>query len=274
MRKKKIIIGVILLLLLGMLFYMENNMIEITDYDYVSADIPTAFEGYRIVQISDLHNKSFGKNSEHLLSKVEACEPDIIVITGDLVDSNHTDIGCAVEFVQKALKVAPVYYITGNHEKWLDAEQFEGLMDGLKQSGVTVLDDAYVRLTKEGQSFAMIGLDDSHLRDETIFKIRELISDEWVLLLTHDPQNLEHYAEADIDLVLSGHAHGGQIRLPFVGGMIAPDQGIFPTYTAGIHRLGKTRMIISRGLGNSIIPIRLGNRPEVVCVELHCKEKN
>lgn len=245
----------------------QNKHLETTHYTYVAEQLGADLEGYRIVQISDLHNAKFGKNNQKLVGRIRECEPDMIVLTGDLVDSNHTNVDRAVQFVDEIVKICPVYYVTGNHEYWLEKSEYDELMDGLIGAGVVILDDQVVEISRGDAKFRLVGLDDKSLADGTL---EALLSDEkeFTVVLAHEPQYLVRYADTGVDLVLSGHAHGGQFRLPFVGGIVAPDQGFLPEYTAGEYYMDGTEMIVSRGLGNSVIPARLFNYPEIVCVEL------
>ena len=268
--KKIIILMLIIIILIPFCLY-QNKHLVITTYTYESEKFGADLDGYRIVQISDLHNAEFGKENKKLLETIRSCSPDIIVITGDLVDSNYTNVERAVAFVNEAVKIAPVYYVTGNHEYWLEPSENEQMMQGILAAGACDLDDEAVRIEKGDSSFMLIGLDDQHLSDETLKNLLQEQKNELSIVLAHEPQYLQNYANAGADLVLTGHAHGGQIRLPFVGGIVAPDQGFLPEYTSGKYNRADTEMIVSRGLGNSIIPVRLFNYPEVVCVELRCK---
>ena len=264
---KKIIIAIIVFILLFIFFYYQNKHIVTSNYIYESAKVGTDLDGYRIVCISDLHNASFGKNNKKLLKDIKDCSPDIIVITGDLVDSNHTNIERALDFAEQAANIAPVYYVTGNHEYWLDKTDYEELMAGLSDIGVIILNDSIVRIDKGNSSFMLAGLDDNSLNNGVL---KDLVKDsnDLVVVLAHEPQYITNYANSNVDLVLSGHAHGGQFKIPFAGGVYAPDQGFFPQYVSGKHIRDNTELIISRGLGNSVIPIRLFNYPEIVVVEL------
>lgn len=268
---KKILILILIIIILIPFCLYQNKHLVITTYTYESEKLGADLDGYRIVQISDLHNATFGKENKKLLETIRSCSPDIIVITGDLVDSNHTNVERAVAFVKEAVKIAPVYYVTGNHEYWLDPSENEQMMQGILAAGAYDLDDEAVRIEKGDSSFLLVGLDDQHLSDETLKNLLQEQKNELSIVLAHEPQYLQNYANAEADLVLTGHAHGGQIRLPFVGGIVAPDQGFLPEYTSGQYNNTDTEMIVSRGLGNSIIPVRLFNYPEVVCVELRCK---
>lgn len=268
-RKKYIKSALVLLIVIALLLFCsyQNRHLETTYYTYKAEQLGADLEGYRIVQISDLHNVKFGKNNQKLVDRIRECEPDMIVLTGDLVDSNHTNVDRAVQFVDEIVKICPVYYVTGNHEYWLDTYEYEKLMDGLASAGVVILDNQVVEISRGDAKFRLVGLDDKSLADGTL---EALLSDEKELtvVLAHEPQYLARYAGTGVDFVLSGHAHGGQFRLPFVGGIVAPDQGFLPEYTAGEYYMNGTEMIVSRGLGNSVIPVRLFNYPEIVCVEL------
>ena len=267
-RKKYIKSAIVLLIVIALLLFcnFQNKHLETTHYTYKAEQLGADLEGYRIVQISDLHNAKFGKNNQKLVDRIRECAPDMIVLTGDLVDSNHTNVDRAVQFVDEIVKICPVYYVTGNHEYWLEKSEYDELMDGLASVGVVILDNQVVEISRGDAKFRLVGLDDRSLADGTL---EALLSDEKELtvVLAHEPQYFARYAGTGVDLVLSGHAHGGQFRLPFVGGIVAPDQGFLPGYTAGEYYMNGTEMIVSRGLGNSVIPVRLFNSPEIVCVE-------
>jgi len=240
--------------------------------------IPAAFSGFRIAQVSDLHNAEFGENNVRLLELLSESRPDIIVITGDLVDSGHTDIDIAISFVEEAARIAPVYYVTGNHEARLS--QYDRLRNGLEAAGVSMLEDRAVELERDGEKITLVGLSDPDftVRSDIFGEVPAMVSTKlesladtessYTILLSHRPELFESYASSGIDLVLSGHAHGGQFRLPFIGGLVAPNQGLFPKYDAGVYMESSTQMVVSRGIGNSIIPVRFNNRPEIVIVEL------
>ena len=254
-----------------------NTAIELNEYQIKSEELPENFEGFRIVQVSDLHNTEIGEENTKLLKLIENAKPDIIVITGDTVDSYHTDVEVSLRFVEKAVRIAPCYYVTGNHEARFSKEFFQSFEEKLKEYGVQVLHDESVMLEKDGEYILLAGLDDptfasNHegIRYSNLSShIKELFSEEgFHVLLSHRPELFETYVEADVDLVFSGHAHGGQFRLPFVGGIVAPNQGFFPEYDAGLFLEDGTNMVVSRGIGNSIIPVRFHNRPEVIVVEL------
>lgn len=264
----------------------ENITPEVTAVTVTGERLPSAFSGFRIAQISDLHNATFGRGNRKLLALLADSRPDIIVITGDFVDSRHTDMDTALHFAEEAVKIAPTYYVSGNHEARM--ETYGDLCEALAQAGVTVLEDRAVTLEKDGETVRLAGLADPSLtlKEEEPGEVQAMVSArlesltggeadggaDYTILLSHRPELLDTYASCGVDLVLSGHVHGGQFRIPFVGGLFAPSQGFFPQYDAGLYRQGATAMVVSRGLGNSIIPIRINNRPELVLVELAADE--
>lgn len=268
-RKKNVII-LCLVVLVGIYCIVENNILTVREFEIVSEKIPKDFSGYRIAQVSDLHNKEFGKSNKRLLEKLEASSPDIILITGDIVDSMKTDIEAALDFCKGAVLIAPTYYVNGNHESAIeDYLEFEG---SLKKVGVTVLRNQSVELWEGNVTVNLIGIDDPVFTYVNEKRLESLISNEgYNILMSHRPELFEMYAKVGVDLIFSGHAHGGQFRIPFIGGVVAPNQGFFPKYDSGLYKDGNTNMVVSRGLGNSIIPIRLNNEPEIIIVELKNK---
>ncbi len=254
-----------------------NTALEVNQYEVSSNRIPKAFNGFRIAQVSDLHNAQFGKSNGELIEQLCQTNADLIVLTGDLVDSRVTDIQVALDFATEAVKIAPVYYVPGNHEARI--AQYGDLKIGLEKIGVIVLENGAVPIIREGACITIIGvIDPSFETDYLMGDAEQVISTKlsaisnktegYRILLSHRPELFGIYIAAGMDLVFSGHAHGGQIRLPFFGGLIAPNQGFFPKYDAGLFIQGETKMIVSRGVGNSIIPVRILNRPEIVVVQL------
>lgn len=267
-----------LLLVLAVWTIWGNSALTVSTVVVTTDSVPAVFSGFRIAQVSDLHNAEFGENNARLLELLSESGPDIIVITGDLVDSGHTDIDIAISFVEEAARIAPVYYVTGNHEARLS--QYDRLRNGLEAAGVSMLEDRAVELERDGEKITLAGLSDPDftVRGDIFGEIPAMVSTKlesladtessYTILLSHRPELFESYASSGIDLVLSGHAHGGQFRLPFIGGLVAPNQGLFPKYDAGVYMESSTQMVVSRGIGNSIIPVRFNNRPEIVIVEL------
>lgn len=276
---KKIILSLVIGLLLVFIAttLWGNLTIGITYYEINKKTLPSEFDSYKIAQISDLHNFEFGKDNSKIIKILYEENPNIIVITGDLIDCNRTNLDIAIKLVEEMVKIAPCYFVTGNHEAWI-GDLYKTLENQLKSLGVTVLHDEMITINQGNESIFLIGLDDPDFTDwqtklpssRLYTRLRKMdLRDGFKLLLSHRPEAFDAYVEHRIDLVLSGHAHGGQFRLPFIGGLVAPSQGLFPKYDSGEYNKDKTTMIVSRGIGNSIIPIRINNRPEVVIVQLY-----
>lgn len=259
-----------------------NVVVVVTTYKIGFHNLPTAFDGFKIVQVSDLHNAEFGKENASLIRKVKEVQPDMIAITGDLIDSSRTDIEVALDCVEELSKLAPCYYVTGNHEAWVSQATYSSLEKGLQERGCVILRDTEVLLEKDDEYLSLTGIDDTEIAyryrgvamNMDAMAISALSTEGYFsILLSHRPEYYEVYQRTDANLILTGHAHGGQFRLPFVGGLVAPNQGLFPEYDSGVYREGDCAMVVSRGIGNSIIPVRFGNQPEIVVVELvKCEE--
>ncbi|MDO5124344.1 MAG: metallophosphoesterase [Eubacteriales bacterium] len=279
-KKRIIVLAIVAAILLTLVIWTAwgNTALELNTYTISSDRLPEVFDGYRIAHVSDLHNAEMGKNNEKLLDMLRDAEPDIIAITGDLIDSRNTDIDIALQFTKAAMEIVPCYYVTGNHEARVS--EYDELKAGLTEQGVVVLDDERIELELSGETIALLGVNDPSFQTDYLFgdsesvmknKLQEIsdAENEFTILLSHRPELFEVYADNDMDLVLSGHAHGGQFRLPFVGGLVAPNQGLFPKYDAGLYTDENTNMIVSKGIGNSILPFRFNNRPEVILIELN-----
>ena len=232
-----------------------NKALMVSTISISSSHIPAAFSGFRIAQVSDLHNSEFGKNNTELLKLLSESRPDIIAITGDLIDANHTDVGIALGFAQESVRIAPTYYVTGNHE--VASQQYDTLKAGLEEAGIIVLEDEAISLEQGGETISLIGLADPDftVKGEMFGEAPVMVSaklknlndgegGEYAILLSHWPELFETYVNCGIDLVFAGHAHGGQFRLPLIGGVIAPNQGLFPKYDAGLYTDGSTNMAI------------------------------
>ena len=276
MKRRVIVLITAAVLVPALLIWLlwANSSPAATQVTVASGALPGAFEGFKIAHVSDLHNAVFGRKNEKLLLLIRAAEPDIIAITGDLIDSRHTDIDSALAFVEAAAEIAPVYYVTGNHESRLDFDEIE---PRLIAAGARVLRNEAEDIGRGGERIRLAGIDDpSFIRtggtaEERAAAELEQLGDgdgTFTVLLAHRPELVEVYAEYGAGLVLSGHAHGGQVRLPLLGGLYAPGQGLLPEYDSGLYSLGETQMVVSRGLGNSVAPLRVNNRPELVIVTL------
>ena len=282
-KKKRIIVfAVVATILLGLIIWTAwgNTALELNHYTISSDRLTEAFDGYRIAHVSDLHNTEMGKDNEKLLDMLQEADPDIIAITGDIIDSRNTDIDVALQFTKDAMEIAPCYYVTGNHEARVS--EYDELKEGMIELGVVVLEDGRIELEQSGETITLLGVKDPSFQTDYLFgdsetvmqsKLQEIVNEEgsYTILLSHRPELFEVYTESKVDLVLSGHAHGGQFRLPFVGGLVSPNQGLFPKYDAGLYTEENTNMIVSKGIGNSILPFRFNNRPEVILIDLYSK---
>ena len=267
-----------LIIVVGTFIVYSNFKLETTEYTIENPDLPKSFDGYKIVHLSDLHNAEFGKNNKNLINVIKEEKPDAVFVTGDTIDGFYTNTTIPINLFKEVLKICDVYFIVGNHEIRSDANTYFEFLDKLSEIGVTVLKDESTYIEKSGEKFQVIGLNDAsnykanyndNYKEEIVKTINNLDDKEsFSVLLSHHPELFDDYAKTNVDLVFSGHAHGGQFRLPFIGGVIAPEQGLFPEYTEGVFTEDNTTMIVSRGLGNSIVPVRINNSPEVVVVTL------
>lgn len=255
----------------------ENSVLTPKAYTVGCKGLPAAFDGMRIVHLSDLHSATFGKNQARLLSMVDTLKPDMVLITGDLIDRRRTvkpdDMIPALTLLQQLQKRVPTIRVEGNHEAVSPVGvQFKAYADRTGAQNVT---GRSLPITRGEDTVHVIGIPDiaSVQYEEDIWRenLHELCAahaDTFRIVLSHRPQYVNDYANEDLPLVLCGHAHGGQVRLPLIGGLYAPEQGVLPRYTAGKHTQNNTTMIVSRGLGNSGFPLRFGNRPEVGVITL------
>lgn len=275
-----VINNMIVLLLPGILLnylYNQNTLLKSTYYNITDESFNND-SNYKIAHISDFHNTNSKRLKNKIVNKLKQENPNAILITGDLIDSRRTNVATSKEFIQKITGIAPIYYVLGNHES--RKENVQEIVECFEKIGVKVLRNDKVKLKDK---LELIGLDDpnfyvpleeqgdiSELVNKVEDKLKILVEENnnYKILITHRPELLEAYSRNKIDLVFTGHAHGGQIRIPFIGGIIAPGQGFFPKYTKGIYIKEKTKMILSRGIGNSGFPFRFNNRPEVIFVNI------
>ncbi|MBO4325459.1 MAG: DUF1294 domain-containing protein [Lachnospiraceae bacterium] len=256
---------ILTLLVTGACFYM-NLHLTVSEYEYVSEEIPPKLDGCRIVQVSDLHNQFYGFHEQALTNRIAELKPDIIVVTGDVVDCHFTNYKLALRFFEGAVKIAPVYYVTGNHEGRLSGKRYEDFKRQMDELGVHRIDNTKVEL----EGLTIIGIGD----DDLAVPPRELQTDEgFCICLAHEPMYYNRYLALGADIAFVGHMHGGQIIIPGKGGFISPDFTFFPELYAGAHdytlKTGQAMtMYISRGLGNSVLPLRINNYPELVAVTL------
>ena len=277
----------------GVIFYKyETDSLEITKYEIENEKIPKEFDNFKIVQISDLHNKSFGKGNKRLLEKIDSQNPDIVVITGDLVEGDNKNFDVALNLIDELLKKYKVYHIIGNHEQKSlikkHKELYKTYFDKLYKKNIVNLDNEKIRIKKDGKYINIYGLiipleyypyffknyENKNMKLEQDFinnKLGEINRDEYNILLAHTPFFFEDYEKYGVDLVLAGHVHGGIIRLPKVGGLLSPNREFFPKYDFGKYIKNNTTMLLSKGLGGSKVLIRFACKPEIVSITLKSK---
>lgn len=268
-RVLKRLLRCLLLILAVFIVIGFDHRLETTVYDYTSAKIPEEFEGYRIVQISDFHLKQFGNDEEQLVDAVAACAPDVIVMTGDIVDGSHEDLSPLAQLLEGIHDLAPVYFVSGNHDLSTDAvTQYDQMENLFMTYGVTDLDDRQETIYRNGAQIRLTGVQwrSTYFRDY----IPRADQDYLNILLYHGGDYFDLLSGYGYDLLLAGHIHGGAVRLPFVGGLFNNDGTLFPEYDGGAFENQRMSMVLSRGLGDARFP-RFYNRPELVCVELHTK---
>lgn len=245
---------------------MFTNRPVLTEYEVRFPRLPQGFDGFAIALISDLH----GQVAASLPALLRKSQPDFIAITGDLVDARRQELEAALAFVQRAAAMAPCCYVPGNHESRLP--QYASLASRLQESGVTLLEDRGISLSRGGGAIRLLGLRDPAFPGgmERVGRVLDTADtrEGFHLLLSHRPELFPSYAQHGFDLILSGHAHGGQVRLPVVGGLFAPGQGFFPQWDGGVYTKSGSTLVVSRGLGNSAAPLRICNPPELVKVVL------
>lgn len=283
----------LVLALLGAWLVWDNRRLDVTTYrvPLTSAAAPSTGSAtdpagtVRIAQISDLHAADFGTFTDRLLDATRDAQPDLIALTGDMVDVRSRDLSGVLDLATDLTAIAPTYFVLGNHEA--DSPLREELLAGLEDAGVTVLRNQAEITTVGGTALVVAGIDDprvdraegriaSSAKSDVALALHGLeageagvaVEDFPVILLAHRPELLDAYARTPADLVLSGHAHGGQVRLPLVGALFAPHQGWLPALTEGVHTRGGTTMVISRGLGNSIAGVRVNDPRELVLIDL------
>lgn len=278
MNKKMRLLLIIVLLFVFLFCYLvyQNNVLQVTNYSVSNNKISKKIKNFKIIQVSDFHNTNSKILTNKLIKEIKKEKPNIVVLTGDLIDSRKLNIDISINFVESIKEVAPIYYVSGNHEASIT--NYNELKERLIDNGVIILDNKVEVLKINNEQINLIGIDDPQMsfnpsmNDVEIvnYYLDNLIYDNslFTVILSHRPELFDFYVNNEIDLVLTGHAHGGQFRLPFVGGVYAPHQGMFPQYDSGVYTSQNTTMIVSRGIGNSVIPFRINNRPQLVVIEL------
>ncbi|MFC3746590.1 metallophosphoesterase [Paenibacillus sp. GCM10012306] len=292
---KRGVLALLLLLSLGSAYlYGQNNWIQTTTYTVTSEKIPAEFEGFRIIQLSDLHSKMFGENQSVLSKEVTSLAPDAIITTGDMINGTDRQGEAFLQFVRQ-IRDVPIYYVSGNHEQIAASKAhniglswYQNYLDELRSLGVNIVDDADVEIKRGDSSIQLAGLilpmrlykrydtatyvgEKPYGADRIEESVGPVSKSLFQILITHNPMYADVYADWGADLVLTGHVHGGIIRIPFVGGLLSPERDFFPKYDAGMFKIGddnQTQMLVNRGLGSAEFSWRVNNRPEISVVKL------
>jgi len=249
----------------------SRDDLEISRYEVKSQKLPESFDGFKIVQLSDLHGAEFGEDGMELVEKVKELEPDIIALTGDFV-TDEGDLAAVEKLAARLVKLCPVYFVSGNHE--FGSGLAVKVRNILERAGVKYLSNEYLTISRGEDGILLGGVEDPLAYadmlspDELAQKMNDAAPDAFKILLGHRNYWMTEYPELPVDLIFCGHAHGGLIRIPGVGGLIGTDRRLFPDFDAGEYNNGRYTLIVSRGLGNSVPIPRVFNRPEIVCVEL------
>jgi len=287
-RKSFLFILVIIAAIVAGTGYASNQLVTTSEYELQWDKLPPAFDGYKILQLSDLHSKDFDKGNKGLLKKIRSQSPDIIVLTGDMVNSTDLDFSVFLSLAEELAKDYEVYYVVGNHEQSLSNSSRMYLHSELVKMGVRILDNEKVVIERGEESIDLYGLwfnlryysdrtseyvqEDAETYYFSIDKLEKILGekdkDRFGILLAHNPLYADTYRKWGADLTLSGHVHGGMIRLPFLGGVYSPERTFFPEYDGGLYTFGEQNMIVSRGIGNGNMGFRLFNSPEIVTVTL------
>lgn len=249
----------------------SRDDLEISRYEVKSQKLPESFDGFKIVQLSDLHGAEFGEDGMELVEKVKELEPDMIALTGDFV-TDEGDLAAVEKLVARLTELCPVYFVSGNHE--FGSGLAVKVRNILERAGVKYLSNEYLTISRGEDGILLGGVEDPLAYadmlspDELAQKMNDAAPDAFKILLGHRNYWMTEYPELPVDLIFCGHAHGGLIRIPGVGGLIGTDRRLFPDFDAGQFNNGRYTLIVSRGLGNSVSIPRIFNRPEIVCVEL------
>ena len=277
-KRRRIVIPVLLVLaaLVAALLLLSKYGLAVTRLSLEFDDLPRGFDGFKIVQLGDLHGSEFGRDNARLIKAVAQEEPDIIALTGDFLDEGKAgqELPALEALVKELVKLAPVYFVSGNHD-WASGAAPE-LFETLGAAGVNCLRNDFVYLERGGDVLVLGGVDDPNgpadmeTPDEFISRLRSEAPGAFTLLLAHRAYWAERFADLDVDLILCGHTHGGIVRLPFLGGVAGTNFALFPEYDAGLFETGAYKLYISRGLGNSVPLPRFLNTPELVSITLKC----
>lgn len=256
-------------------------MPEVSHFNISSPLLPDNFDNFKIIHLSDLHNKVFGKNNAPLLRNIADEKPDLIIMTGDMISHSAPNTEQFLTLVKNLRRLCPIYYVNGNHElSDIAEEEFERIAGILAEYGAVCLDNTSAEFYRGEEYIRLCGLCYTaeyyrgvrqYKRGWKAFMLTDMIDyigikqpDEFTLLLAHNPLDFDVHAEWGADLSFGGHIHGGFIRLPIVKGLVSPERKLFPKYKEGVYKIGDSSLVVSRGLGN----IRINNPPEIVSVTL------
>lgn len=288
-RQNRVLLGIVLLIV--MFLYTGNNWLQVSRCEVELTGLPEAFAGFKIVHLSDLHGKQFGRDMGPLVKAIDRIDPDIILCSGDMLNSRGDEGKAFLRLLKELNRRYPVYYSLGNHEYSAlqhslkkGTNLYQNYIDQVQKYGVIILDNQKTEIFKDGESMLLYGFasrlnhyisketfewKDSELTSAMVGKeIGKSAPDQVNLFLAHNPKWIDAYAQWGADLVLSGHVHGGIIRLPLLGGLLSPDLTFFPPYDAGLYKKHNTIMHVSRGLGRAAIPFRICNRPDLTVITL------
>ncbi|WP_077622523.1 metallophosphoesterase [Sediminibacillus massiliensis] len=269
MKKKLLWLSIILVIAaLSSKVYLDTNDFKVKTVEFKSTKLPKNAE-ITVLQISDLHNKVFDADNETLLDTVKRLNADIIVLTGDLIDRDTESFQHVFEFVEKLTVINDkVFFVSGNHE-WGNTGT-EEFIKGLQERNITLLNNKNTEVSVGKVTLNLAGVDDvstSHENIEEAFK--NINKERYTILLSHSPGVVDKYENVPADLTLSGHTHGGQVRLPFIGALVAPDQGLFPKLDQGTFEMEQNQYLyIDSGLGTSVAPVRFLNKSQMSMIKI------
>lgn len=298
MNKKKLIAYIcifLVILIVGISSFvyigvkMNEGKIDITEYTVINEKIPTEFNDFKIVQLSDFHSKGYRGTTDNIIEEIKNINPDIVVMTGDMISWDIKNIEELEKLIKELAIIFPVYYINGNHEQLaeiLNTEKYERFINEIRQLGVITINDSFIQVTKGIESINLyeidipldeakgIYIDESKINENYVENTLGIIDlTKFNILLAHNPLCIDEYSEWGADLVLSGHMHGGIVRIPFINkGIMSPEKRIFPKYDAGKFEVGNTIMLINRGIGASSFELRVFNNPEITVIKLKHKQ--
>ncbi len=277
-----IIGGVVLLfIILAILIYISNNLLKVTKYEIKNSKLPESFDGYKIVQISDVHSRIFGEDNSKVINLVKKINPDIVVMSGDIISAREEDIDGFINLYKEIYTKYTTYYAIGNHERKIRYNKYKYYIGRLKDLGVHVIINGTERIKKGDEHIDISALKfRENMQPKKLTKEKEqkyikymknklsdIEKNNFNILIAHDPENFDMYRSLNVDLILSGHVHGGLIRFGKIC-LLSPRRKFFPKYSYGKNTKGSTTIITSSGMGRATLNVRLFNRPEIVYIKL------